>query len=166
MALPLLTSLELVYIAMGADSDHELISYIVDAFPRLKHLEIHRYRGNWYGLSRYKPMARILSRAQSLRTVRLNLDFRNDPRPYCVDGRLRDRWLQKLREKIGPEIVRIMQTCASLEHVAILYHGSPSSVWVEFHPSRARCVEPRFVMSYSDPYVDSEMLPPRRNLAF
>lgn len=99
------------------------------------------------------PIARILSRARSLRTVRLNLDFRNDPQAYCGNSRHRDRWLQKLREKVGPEIVEIMQACASLEYVAILYHGSPSSIWVEFHPSRVRGVEPRFVMSYDDAHV-------------
>ena len=101
------------------------------------------------------PVAKILARARSLRTVRLNLDFYNDPRGCCRSSH-RERWLQTLRMKMGPKILRIMQAgCPSLEHVAILYHGSPSSIWVEFHPDPSGCAgaEPRFMMSYADCYV-------------
>ncbi|KAI0649752.1 hypothetical protein C8Q79DRAFT_345308 [Trametes meyenii] len=42
MSTPNLTSLELVYIADGADD--ELLRHIIGAFPCLKHLELHRYR--------------------------------------------------------------------------------------------------------------------------
>ena len=102
------------------------------------------------------PIAKILARARSLRTVRLNLDFYNDPGSYCHSSSHRERWLETLRTKVGPKILRIMQAgCPSLEHVAILYHGCPSSIWVEFHPDPSRCTgaEPRFVMSYADRYV-------------
>ena len=98
-----------------------------------------------------KSIVKILSRAQSLRTIRLNLDFRDGGQAYCGDEEIRDRWLQTLRTERGPEIVEIMQGCPFLEYVAILYHGKPSSVWVEFQPSR--CAGPRFVMSYSDAHV-------------
>ena len=102
------------------------------------------------------PIAKILARARSLRTVRLNLDFYNDPGAYCRSSGNRERWLETLRTKVGPKILRIMLAgCPSLEHVAILYHGRPSSIWVEFHPDPSRCAgaEPRFVMSYADRYV-------------
>ena len=51
--LPLLTSLDIAYVVKRADSDHELLSYVVDVFPRLEHLEIHRYRCNGRELTRY-----------------------------------------------------------------------------------------------------------------
>ncbi|KAI1792794.1 hypothetical protein LXA43DRAFT_316447 [Ganoderma leucocontextum] len=156
MELPLLRSLEIVYEITEEDSDSELLSYIVGTFPHLEHLEVHRYRGERNMSTRHKSIAEILARAQSLRTVRLNLDFHDDPQAYCGINDLRYEWLQTLRTDRAPEIVEIMQACPFLEHVAILYHGLPSSVWVEFHPSR--CAEPRFVMSYSDAYVDSEMI--------
>ncbi len=44
MEFPRLTSLEIVYHVTEEDSDHELLSYIVDALPHLEHIEIHRYR--------------------------------------------------------------------------------------------------------------------------
>ena len=47
LELPLLTSLEVAYGVMNEDCDHELLSYIVDAFPHLEHLELHRYRHRW-----------------------------------------------------------------------------------------------------------------------
>ena len=102
------------------------------------------------------PIAKILTRSWSVRTVRLALDFYNDLGAYCRSSSHRERWLQTLQAKVGPKILRIMQAgCPSLEHVAILYHGRPSSIWVEFHPNPSRCTgaEPRFVMSYSDRYV-------------
>lgn len=42
LQMPHLTSLELVYKADGADQD--LLHHIVGAFPKLSHLELHRYR--------------------------------------------------------------------------------------------------------------------------
>ncbi|PIL28952.1 hypothetical protein GSI_08999 [Ganoderma sinense ZZ0214-1] len=166
MELPLLTSLEIAYVVVPSwdKSEHALLAHVVDAFPRLQHLEIRRYRTNWRELTRYTPIAKILSRARSLRTVRLGLDCYNDPGAYCCWSSRRDRWLEKLRTKVGPEIIKIMQArCPALEHVAILYHGSPSSIWIEFHPSRSPVGggEPRppgFVMSYDEQYIDSEMI--------
>nr|VWO97711.1 Aminotransferase class I/II-fold pyridoxal phosphate-dependent enzyme (Putative acyl-CoA transferase WcbT) [Ganoderma boninense] len=157
MELPLLTSLEIAYMAEARrhSSEHALLSHIVDAFPRLQHLEIHRYRTQRRELTRFTPIAKILSRARSLRTVRLGLDCYNDPGAYCRLSGHRGRWLETLRTKVGPKILAIMQArCPSLEHVAILYHGSPSSVWIEFHPPRCGAEEePRVVVSYDEQYV-------------
>ena len=60
MELPLLTSLEITYhLTPRWDSDHPLLLHIVDAFPRLRHLEIHRYRINRRELTRYvRPLPR------------------------------------------------------------------------------------------------------------
>lgn len=46
MNMPLLRTLELVYLADTAGSDDELIEYVVDSYPHLSHLELHRYRSN------------------------------------------------------------------------------------------------------------------------
>ena len=60
MELPPPTSSEIIYhLAPRRDSDHPLLSHIVDAFPRLQHLEIHRYRINRRELTRYvRPLPR------------------------------------------------------------------------------------------------------------
>ena len=44
LIMPNLQSLELVYEAPTAGSDDELLTYVAEAYPRLSHLEIHRYR--------------------------------------------------------------------------------------------------------------------------
>ena len=36
--------MELVYEAPEAGSDDELLTYVAEAYPRLSHLEVHRYR--------------------------------------------------------------------------------------------------------------------------
>ena len=41
---PQLSSLELVYMVDIAGSDDELLEYVVEAYPRLSYLELHRYR--------------------------------------------------------------------------------------------------------------------------
>lgn len=46
MSCPRLTSLELVYLADPAGSDDELLEYVVEAYPNLSHLELHRYRAD------------------------------------------------------------------------------------------------------------------------
>ena len=82
--------------------------------------------------------------------MRLNLDFPADHGPYCHSLPRRDAWHARLKHEIGPEIVRVLEErCPLLESVEILYHGVPTSTWVEFHP--ARCAELRFVMDESDP---------------
>ena len=43
LQLPSLKSLELVYLT-PEEEDDELLSYVVDAFPCLEHIEVHRYR--------------------------------------------------------------------------------------------------------------------------
>ena len=46
MEMPLLSSLELVYMVDKADTDNELLSYVTTSFPRLSYLEVHRYRAD------------------------------------------------------------------------------------------------------------------------
>ena len=46
MDMPELTSLELVYLADQAGSDDDLLEYVTHTYPRLAHLELHRYRAN------------------------------------------------------------------------------------------------------------------------
>ena len=46
MEMPQLTSLELVYLAKYAGSDDELLEYVTHTYPRLTHLELHRYRAS------------------------------------------------------------------------------------------------------------------------
>lgn len=46
MDMPDLSSLELVYLASAAGSDDELLTYVAHTYPRLTHLELHRYRSN------------------------------------------------------------------------------------------------------------------------
>ena len=83
---------------------------------------------------------------KSLRTVHLNLDFHDDPGPYCDNRRLREGWFETFRNSRGPEIVGILEDCPDLDYVGLLYHGIPSATWVEFHPPR--CAEPRLVLEY------------------
>ncbi|KAI1792780.1 hypothetical protein LXA43DRAFT_315817 [Ganoderma leucocontextum] len=161
MDLSRLTSLELVYLASMPGADDELLTYIVDSLPQLEHLELHRYRG-------VKPrtrtaqvdhihIARLLSAATSLRTLRLNLDFHDDHQAYCRSAWKRDLWFPVFKER-GFEIVGVMQaSCPLLEHVALLYHGHPTATWAEFHPQG--CAEPRFVLDYTKDHMDSEPCP-------
>lgn len=46
MNAPHLSSLELVYRVDSADLDDELLQYVVEAYPELSHLEVHRYRAD------------------------------------------------------------------------------------------------------------------------
>ena len=83
--------------------------------------------------------------------MRLNLDFPEDHGPYCHILPRRDAWFARLKDEIGTAIVRVLEErCPLLEAVEILYHGVPTSTWVEFHPSRCVGAEPRFVMDESD----------------
>ena len=91
-------------------------------------------------------IARILTAAKSLRTVRLNLDFHDDHQACCSNQEKRKKWHETFFGERGPEIVDILQDCPLLEYVSLLYHGERSSVWVEFHPPR--CAEPRVVFDY------------------
>ena len=93
-------------------------------------------------------IARLLSAATTLRTLRLNLDFHEDHQAYCAHRGKRDAWLKLFRDERGPEIVEIVaEACPRLEHVALLYHGWEGATWAEFHPQR--CAEPRFVLDYT-----------------
>ncbi|TFK82594.1 hypothetical protein K466DRAFT_530188 [Polyporus arcularius HHB13444] len=157
MDLPELSSLELVYLADGAGSDDDLLQYIVSAFPKLAHLELHRYRTDRKEEVDHTHIARILASARALRTLRLNLDFRGDHGPYCGDYAVRKKWWDTFKGTLGWEIVDIVQDCPLLGCVEILYHGAPTATWVEFHPQR--CAEPRFVLSYDDDHRDSELMP-------
>ncbi len=46
MDMPVLASLELVYLADTAGCDDDLLTYVTQSFPHLSHLELHRYRAN------------------------------------------------------------------------------------------------------------------------
>ncbi|KAM5536451.1 hypothetical protein V8D89_009887 [Ganoderma adspersum] len=161
MDLSNLTSLELAYIAPVAGSDDALLSYIAQAFPKLEHLELHRYR-SLAGRDRpltdrvqHTKIAQLLSAAKTLRTLRLNLDFHEDHQAYCAHLRKREAWLALFRDTLGPTIVEIVaESCPRLEHVALLYHGCHGATWAEFHPQR--CAEPRFVLDYMGGHLDSE----------
>ncbi|KAM5536459.1 hypothetical protein V8D89_009895, partial [Ganoderma adspersum] len=131
------------------------------ALPRIEHLELHRYRclaGRDRPLTdrvQHTHIARLLSAATSLRTLRLNLDFHEDHQAYCAHPRKREAWLALFRDTLGPAIVEVVaQSCPRLEHVALLYHGWEGATWAEFHPRR--CAEPRFVLDYMGGHLDQE----------
>ncbi|KAM5535305.1 hypothetical protein V8D89_010990 [Ganoderma adspersum] len=161
MHLSNLTSFELVYMAPDAGTDDALLSHIAQALPRLEHLELHRYRclaGRDRRLTdhvQHTHIARLLSAATALRTLRLNLDFHEDHQAYCAHLRKREAWLALFRDILGPAIVEVVAaSCPRLEHVALLYHGWEGATWAEFHPRR--CAEPRFVLDYMGGHLDQE----------
>ncbi|KAM5545978.1 hypothetical protein V8D89_000104 [Ganoderma adspersum] len=157
MDLAALTGLELVYMSPVVSADNELLAHLAQAYPHLAHLEIHRYRLNRRDRVPYLHIARTLATIPSLRSVRLNLDFEDDHQAYCGSPQRRKVWYDKLTETKGPEIVDIMQTCPLLEHVALLYHGHPSSTWLEF--PTPRFPGRKVIVKYDSEHVDSEMLP-------
>ena len=87
-------------------------------YPRLTHLELHRYRGNRdQAVDHVRPLLHIaftaymltstierlqrriatqLSELRSLRTIHLPLDFTEDHGAYCVDETARCAWFQIL----------------------------------------------------------------------
>nr|VWP01968.1 Ubiquitin-like modifier-activating enzyme ATG7 (ATG12-activating enzyme E1 ATG7) (Autophagy-related protein 7) [Ganoderma boninense] len=161
MDLSRLTSLELVYMAHQPGQDDVLLSYIPESLPQLQHLELHRYRGVRSQMRRVRVdhmhIARLLSTATSLVTLRLNLDFHDDHQAYCSAPWERRRWFPLFKAR-GFEVVDLLQaSCLRLQHVALLYHGDPAATWAEFHPQR--CAEPRFVLDYTKHHVDSEPCP-------
>nr|VWP01970.1 Autophagy-related protein 11 [Ganoderma boninense] len=158
MPLSRLTRLELVYMVAATQSgnDADLLTYIGEAFPALSYLEIHRYRYQRTERVDHVHIARTLTAVKSLRTVRLNLDFHDDHQAYCGNPDKQKRWHDTFMGQRGPEILAIMEECPLLEHVALLYHGSPSTTWVEFRT--ARCPGPRVVLEYDPEHVDSEPL--------
>ena len=96
-------------------------------------------------------IAQTLVAAKSLRTVRLNLDDHDDHQAYCGNMEKRKRWHDTLMGQRGPEILAIMQECPLLEHVALIYHGTPSATWVEFRTPQ--CPGPRVVLKYDSEHV-------------
>ncbi|RDX52612.1 hypothetical protein OH76DRAFT_171361 [Lentinus brumalis] len=140
MCAPSLRSLELVYIADGAED--ELLAYICGSFLELSQLELHRYRQDRKALVPHTRIARLLLAAKSLQVVRLNLDFQDDHGAYCPVPTVRDQWYPVFKAR-GWELVNILEACPRLEYLGLLYHGIPAPLWVEFHPSR--CAEPRYV---------------------
>ncbi|KAI0708670.1 hypothetical protein C8Q76DRAFT_799900 [Earliella scabrosa] len=156
MEMPLLSSLELVYMVDKADADNELLSYVTSSFPKLSHLEVHRYRADREEAVAHTHIAELLAAATSLRTVHLNLDFPDDHGPYCSEPSERKAWYPTFQQ-LGWEVVDVMQRCPLLEYVGLLYHGMPGTTWAEFHPPR--CAEPRLVLQYDEAHRDSELLP-------
>ncbi|RDX56993.1 hypothetical protein OH76DRAFT_4923 [Lentinus brumalis] len=150
MDLPALHTLELVYETDGDDDD--LLRHISISFPRLMHLELHRYRRDRAQVVPHTHIAGILASAVSLRTVNLNLDFHDEVRLYSEDmpGRAR---CKDVRDARGWELANIFEACRQLEYVALLTHGLSCSLWLQFHPRR--CAEPR----YTAGSIDSPPLP-------
>ncbi|TFK81959.1 hypothetical protein K466DRAFT_666809 [Polyporus arcularius HHB13444] len=158
MGSPPLTSLELAYLVPRASSDDDLLEYVVNSFPALATLEIHRYRQNRDERVDHKGIVGHLAGAKSLRWLRLNLDFREDHGAYCAELTFRDVWFSRLTGSIGWEIVDALEVhCPLLESVEILYHAIPTSIWLEFHP--CRCADPRFVLDFER--EDIEAIPQR-----
>ncbi|RDX54266.1 hypothetical protein OH76DRAFT_1431059 [Lentinus brumalis] len=157
MNMPELSSLELVYLASRAGADDDLLRHVASEFPKLAHLELHRYRADRDEEVNHVHIARLLSATRSLRAVRLNLDFHGDHGPYCGKYVVRKAWWDTFKGSLGWEIVNIMQDCPLLRCVELLYHGSPTATWVEFHPPR--CAEPRFVLSYDKDHREPELMP-------
>ena len=93
---------------------------------------------------------------KSLRVVRLNLDFEDDHQAYCGNPQRRKVWYDTLTERKGPQIVNIMQTCPLLDHVALLYHGHPSSTWAEFRPAQYPGL--KVVVKYDAQHVYAQFL--------
>ena len=96
-------------------------------------------------------IARKLAAAKSLRTVHLNLDFRDDHGPYCHDNMFRGPWYATFSMMYGPEILAVLQSCPLLEYVGLLYHDKTRSVWAEFHPPR--CAVPYVRPKHGPGYV-------------
>ena len=161
LVMPSLDSLELVYEAPEAGSDDELLTHVAEAYPRLSHLEIHRYRKDraervqHVGIaispvqapsthsSQQVHIASKLVAARSLRTIHLNLDFHDDHGPYYTDDGLYDPYYATLTQERGPALLTVLESCPLLEFVGVLYHDRDRTVWLQFHPSR--CAEPHFV---------------------
>ncbi|RPD61746.1 hypothetical protein L226DRAFT_394565 [Lentinus tigrinus ALCF2SS1-7] len=158
MNMPRLTSLELVYLVDPGFADDELLSYISRAFPRLEHLQLHRYRADREEYVDYEHIAKLLVAARSLRTVRLNLDLHGDHGPYCNFVPTLQSWLAKFRDEIGPSIIGILQDLPLLECCELLYHQVGGSTWTEFRPANGP--EPHFIEYHDqDIHMDSELLP-------
>ncbi|RPD76002.1 hypothetical protein L226DRAFT_394493 [Lentinus tigrinus ALCF2SS1-7] len=160
MNVPRLTSLELVYLVNPGVVDDELLSYISRAFPRLEHLQLHRYRADKEENVDYEHIAKLLVAACSLRTVRLNLNLHGDHGPYCNFVPTRQSWLAKFRDEIGPSIIGILQELPLLGCCELLYHQLGGSTWTEFRPAHGP--EPHFIEYHDqDVHLDSELLPIR-----
>ncbi|KAI0632943.1 hypothetical protein C8Q77DRAFT_1120588 [Trametes polyzona] len=132
--LPELRTLELVYRADHVDDD--LLRYVVEAFPKLRHLEIHRYRPTPSSVVDYGHIIRIISSLKTLATLRLHLDFEDDPGAYACDlnAYAHTFWLPKLTKR-GWDILKMMvDACPELESVALVFFASgPPSTWIWFH---------------------------------
>ncbi|KAI0634129.1 hypothetical protein C8Q77DRAFT_730123 [Trametes polyzona] len=131
-----LTELELVYSA--DESDNDLLDFVTDRLPMLRHLELHRYRQTPDDTVQYRAIVCKLSTISTLVTLRLNLDFEDDPGPYTcnTDALATSRYSPKLDE-LGWEILDLFDPCPLLERVALVSHGAqPPSIWRVFHRYR------------------------------
>ncbi|KAI0672400.1 hypothetical protein C8Q78DRAFT_747498 [Trametes maxima] len=130
MSTPKLTSLELVYVADDADDD--LLHHIVTTFPYLKHLELHRYRRPEGEHVDYEHIVGTLAEIRTLVTLRLNLDFEEDPGRCMNQVSIRRPWAHLLNER-GWRAVDILDgVCPELEYVQLVFHAQPPSTWVEY----------------------------------
>lgn len=158
---PSLLTLELVYSADEADDD--LLTLITRSFPKLRHLELHRYRQSSGEAVDYvrvsistarclcvlpgrlqQRIARTVSEIPTLVTLRLHLDFQDDPgeaNDTDVDYRVLKQWRAQL-SNIGWAVMDMLsERCPLLEGVALLYRGQPPAMWIWYLRSQqaTRC---------------------------
>ncbi|KAI0632932.1 hypothetical protein C8Q77DRAFT_1158391 [Trametes polyzona] len=145
---PELRTLELVYRA--DETDDELLRHIVHAFPKLRHLEIHRYRQRRGSTVDYERIARTISSLETLATVRLHLDFRDDPGAYVVDFDYEAAysWYPKLVQR-GWEVLGMLNACPELESAALLYAAEGPGTWVRFDRSQLALAGRKPVKNYA-----------------
>ncbi|KAI0632929.1 hypothetical protein C8Q77DRAFT_1120547 [Trametes polyzona] len=155
-----LRTLEIVYRADAADDD--LLQHLVDAFPKLRHLEIHRYRQKRGSTVDYEHITSILSSLKTLVTVRLHLDFKDDPGAYAIDidYEVADSWYPKLVKR-GWELLEALGACPQLESVALLYTAKGPGVWVWFDRSQLAVAGRKPVRDHSLEQQDSPTRPSR-----
>ncbi|KAI0634120.1 hypothetical protein C8Q77DRAFT_1109898 [Trametes polyzona] len=131
-----LTSLEVVYLV--DDSDPDLLDFITDCLPQLRHLQVHRYRRSPDEVVQYRDIARKLSSITGLTTLRLNLDLEGDPGPYSdhISDVVLNQWRARLTD-MGWEVLDILEPCTRLESVALLSNEyGPPSTWLPFRRFR------------------------------
>ncbi|KAI0672399.1 hypothetical protein C8Q78DRAFT_1026865 [Trametes maxima] len=118
MSTPQLTSLELVYVA--DDADDELLRHIVTTFPCLKYLELHRYRRPEGEHVDYEHIVKTLAEIRTLVTLRLNLDFEEDPGRCMNQVSIRRPWAHLLNERGWRAVDVLGAVCPGLEYVQLV----------------------------------------------
>ncbi|KAF7317892.1 hypothetical protein MKEN_00877100 [Mycena kentingensis (nom. inval.)] len=127
----LLEELQLVYDAED-DDDNELRAWLITAFPRLHHLELHRYRRRREEALDLPRILSFLVLMPSLHSVRLNLDMPGLP-PANSDLDILSDW-DKQFDRYSREISRILRNDGQsvLATLQILYGDCFSFFWRSF----------------------------------